>query len=165
MSFERPYRIAWMNMKLINIHIAKMHSHHIWGTDVYMATCTLYPLTHGRHRNARSLPTIQDKRELAGWREGVVGGDLVLRWGNFSPVITTLLYQPGRHSDSCGGGVILWYIVQEGLGQNAKHSWWKSDILFKAQVQVTQKPAPAFPKLHNFIVYFPRWLYDLLMCG
>lgn len=64
-----PYGIAWMNKKWINIRIAEIHLHHILATDE-----TLYPSTHGGHRNARSLPTNQDKRELAGGREGGVAG-------------------------------------------------------------------------------------------
>ncbi len=60
-------------------------------------------------------------------------------------------------------GDILWYIVREALGQNAKRNWWKSDILFKDHVGDAQKPAPAFPKPDfKFTVYFPRWSYDLL---
>lgn len=47
-----------------------MHSHHISVTDVCVAPSTLYP-AHGGHRNAKSLPTIQDKRALSGWREGL----------------------------------------------------------------------------------------------
>lgn len=53
-----------------------MHSHHICRTDVCVAPCTLYPSIHGGHKNARSLPTIQDKRKLAGGREG--GGEGVV---------------------------------------------------------------------------------------
>lgn len=63
-------RTIWMNMKWTNIHIAEMHSHHISVTDVCVTPSTLYP-AHGGHRNAKSLQTIQDKRALSGWREGL----------------------------------------------------------------------------------------------
>lgn len=112
---EKPYRIAWMNMKWINIHIAEMHSHRICGTDVYVTPCTLYPPTHGGHRNARSLPTIQNKREFAGGRwgmrvgSGVDGGELELRWGNFSPVIALSGTSPGGTMTAAEGRHIMIY--------------------------------------------------------
>lgn len=105
---------------------------------------------------------------LVGGREGrgsgVDGGELQLRWGHFSPVIALCGTSPGGTMTAVeGGGGIIWYIVREALGQNAKHSWWKSDILFKDHVGDTQKPAPAFPKPDSkFTVYFPRWRCDLL---
>lgn len=159
---EKPCRIAWMNMKWINIHIAEMHSHHICGTDVYVALCILYPFTHGGHRNARSLPTIQDKRELAGGREGWMAGS----WSLDEEISLQLLHfvVPAQEAQwQLLRGDILWYIVREALGQNAKRSRWKSDILFKDHVGERQMPAPAFPKPDfKFTVYFPRWSYDLL---
>ncbi len=62
---------------------------------------------------------------------------------------------------------ILWYIVREDLGQNAKHSRWKSDILFKVRVGDTQKPAPAFPK-QDLKIYclFPKMMvWFIERCG
>lgn len=67
-----------------------MHSHHICGTDVYVAPCTLYPSAHARHRNARSLPAMQDKRELAAGEKG--GAGLVGCWSLDEEISLRLLH-------------------------------------------------------------------------
>lgn len=145
-------------MKWINIHITATHSHHICGTDVYVAPCTLYPSAHARHRNARSLPAMQDKRELAAGEKG--GAGLVGCWSLDEEISLRLLHfvVPAQEARWQLQRVdILWCIVREALGQNAKHSWWKSDILFRGHVGDTQKPAPSFPKPDlRFHCLFPR---------
>lgn len=86
-----------------------MHSHHISVTDVCVTPSTLYP-AHGGHRNAKSLQTIQDKRELSGWREGLglcewEWGSWGLRWGNFSPLIALCGTSPGGTLTAVEAGV------------------------------------------------------------
>lgn len=110
----------------------------------------------------KSLPTIQDKRELAGGRVDGGGGARSLDEENSLQLLHFVV--AAREAQwQLQRADILWYIVREAFGQNAKHSWWKSDILFKDHVGDTQKPTPAFLK-HDFkfTVYFPRWSYDLL---
>lgn len=65
--FEKPYWIAWMNMKWINVHIVGMDLHLICGTDVYVIPFTPCLSTQGGRRTA----TIWNKRELAGGRWGI----------------------------------------------------------------------------------------------
>lgn len=94
-------------MKWVIIHIAEMHLLRIWGTDVCVASCTFYPSTHGRHRNARSLLTIQDKRLLSGWREGVVGGDLDEKFS--LQLLLLCCTNPGDTVTAVEGGHIMIY--------------------------------------------------------
>lgn len=130
---------------------------------------TLHPLslTHmedtemqGAYQQSRTIESL-----LVGGRKG--GGSWLLD-EDISPLLLHFLVpaqevQWQLYGEGEGGEGTSWYIVREALGQNAKHSWWKSDILFKDHVGDRQKPAPAFPKLDfKFVVYFPRWLYDLL---
>lgn len=144
--YEKPYRIAWMNVKWINIHIAEIHLHPICGTDVYVGPCTLYPPTHWEDRAYRQSRT---KGSLL-WGGGGWGGSL------------QLLHFVAPGGTMTAAEDILWYIVREAFGQNAEHNWWKSDILFEDHVGDTQKPVPAFLKPDfKFTVYFPRWWYDL----
>lgn len=158
-------------MQWINIHILEMHSHHICGTDVSVAPCTLYPSTHEGHRNARSLPTIQDKRELAGRREGSwVAGWMVGSWRLNEEISFQLLHfvVPAQEAQwQLQRADILWYIVRETLGQNAKHSWWKSDILFKDHVGDFSKAGSSFPKAGlRILCLFPRMtLWFIERCG
>lgn len=141
MSYERPYRIVWMNMKWINIHIAKMHLHHIWGADV----CPV-PFIPPHMEDTESQGAYQQSRTKGSL---LVGGRGWMVWTwcldeKFSLQLLLLCCtSPGGTATAVEGGDILWYIVHEGLGQNAKHGWWKSDILFKDHVQDTQKPAAA----------------------
>lgn len=126
-------------MQWINIHIAEMHLHHICGPDVFVTPCTLYPPAHGGRRNARSLPTIQNKGDFAGGRWGVrEGTELELTRGNFSPVIAlcgtsprgTMTAAEGRHIMIYGPRspwpkyqtqlMKIWHIVQRPRGRYTK---------------------------------------------
>lgn len=149
-------------MKWINIHITEIHLHHICGTDVCVAPCTLYPSTHEGHRNAKELTNNPGQKRARWWEGGRRGGARSLDEENSLQLLHFVV--AAREAQwQLQRADILWYIVREAFGQNAKHSWWKSDILFKDHVGDTQKPTPAFLK-HDFkfTVYFPRWSYDLL---
>lgn len=170
---EKPYRIAWMNMKWINIHIAEMHSDHICGTDVYVTPCTLYPPPpHGGHRNARSLLTIQNKREFAGGRwgmrvgSGVDGGELELRWGHFSPVIALCGTSPGGTMTAAEGRHIMIYCprspwpkmpntADENLTYCSKTTWEMHKSLH--QLCQSRTSNSLFISQDDHVIYWEMW--------
>lgn len=88
----------------------------------------------------------------------VGGGCGLLGTGRLDEEISLQLFlQHKRHSDSCmGGGVRLRYVVCEDSAKMLNAADERLTGLSKACVRDRRKPAPVFPELHHFIVYFPR---------
>lgn len=89
----------------------------------------------------KSLPTIQDKRELAGGRVDGGGGGPELRWGKFSPVIALCCSSPGGTMTAAEGGHIMIYCPRS--------LWPKCQTQLMKIWHIVQRPCGRYTKAHS----------------
>lgn len=119
-----------------------MHSCHICRTDVSTRHPVLFILLH---MGATELEgAYQQLRTKGGGSLLLAGGGMRVAesWSSDEDISLQLLHfvVPAQEAPwQLHRPDTLWCIVPEVFGQNAKHSWWKSDILFKDLERDTQK--------------------------